>query len=453
MTRGKETGHRSDEDGPSCIYPEECASHVLIDTLRQKQSIWEATPLSQRIRPLRRLRRALFLNTRSFVNLTPDHAPADVITSEIMPLLAAVRFLEREAGSLLKTVSLSSFGRPVWLWGVKSFVRRKALGTVLILAPDNYPLMLAAVQCLQALVAGNAVALKPAPGRTALLEHFVTLLMRAGFPDGIIRLVPEDAGPEATEAGFDLIMLTGSEETGKKVVQTAARTLTPTILELSGADPVFVLPSANIPLVANALHFGLTLNRGATCIAPRRVFVPRHRLDMLEARLSALLARNEGNIKPGQDRKLIDLIHTITRSGGRTRQVGPATLLVIEASQAHLVDIDLFAPWLALIAVDDTDEAVQLEDRARHALGASIFGDEKEARKLAQKLPAGTITINDLIVPSADPRLPFGGARASGYGVTRGREGLLALTRPVSVSMRRKGAFHLLTRVRFWHGR
>lgn len=133
--------------------------------------------------------------------------------------------------------------------------------------------------------------------------------------------------------------------------------------------------------------------------------------------------------------------------------MGPATILLLDADKAELADVDLFAPWLSLIGVSDMAEAVRIETRSRHALGVSIFGEEKAARTLARQIPAGSITINDLIVPTADPRLPFGGAKASGYGVTRGREGLLSMTRPVSISKRRSGAFHLLGRVRHWHAR
>lgn len=423
-----------------------------VAALRLHQTAWARVPVSRRLQILRRFRKRLLLDIPGMLALIPDHAPIDVMMAEILPMISAIRFLEKEATSLLKDAPLSMLGRPIWLWGVRSHINRRPLGVVLIIAPGNYPLMLAGIQALQALAAGNTVALKPAPGRTALLTHFVSLLTQAGLPQGVIHILPEDAGPKAVQEAFDLIVLTGSEETGKKVALAAAQSLTPTIMELSGADPVFVLPSANLSLVARALHFGLTLKHGSTCIAPRRVFVHGNHREALEAQL-ALLLKNSGASHQKHYPALDQLTHTVGQAGGAVRKLGAATILLLDADQAGLADVDLFAPWLALIGVSDMAEAIEIESRSRHALGASIFGDEKTARALAKQVPAGSVTINDLIAPTADPRLPFGGARASGYGMTRGREGLLSMTRAVSVSTRRSGALHLLHYARILHGK
>ncbi|WP_438382431.1 aldehyde dehydrogenase family protein [Asaia sp. BMEF1] len=439
---------------PSLTHEERLSlARIQLKQLRDRQVDWATTELGDRLKLLRRFRKMLLNETRSLIALIPDHGAIDVMTAEILPLLAATGFLGREALAILKPISLALRGRPLWLWGIRSRVVRKPLGTVLILAPGNYPLMLGAIQALQALIAGNAVGLKPAPGRSALLLRFASLLTRAGFPEGIIEILPEDSGPQASAAGYDLIVLTGSEQTGKKVALAAASTLTPTIMELSGADPVFVLPSGDLNLVARALHFGLTLKQGSTCIAPRRVYVHKMHRDALEARLSRIFRQSSIALQQKTCPALSQLVSAVGQAGGDIRQMGPATILLLDAESAELADVDLFAPWLALIGVSDMVEAVQLENRSRHALGASIFGEEKVAQALAKQIPAGSITINDLIVPTADPRLPFGGAKASGYGATRGREGLLSMTRPVSISTRRSGAFHLLARVRRWHAR
>ncbi|NVN05244.1 aldehyde dehydrogenase family protein [Asaia spathodeae] len=423
-----------------------------VAALRLHQTAWARVPVFRRLQILRRFRKRLLLDIPGMLALIPDHTPIDVMMAEILPMISAIRFLEKEAASLLKDAPLSILGRPIWLWGVKSHISRRPLGVVLIIAPGNYPLMLAGIQTLQALTAGNTVALKPAPGRTALLNHFVALLTQAGLPQGVIHILPEDAGPKAVQEAFDLVVLTGSEETGKKVALAAAQNLTPTIMELSGADPVFVLPSANLSLVARALHFGLTLKHGSTCIAPRRVFVHGNHREALGAQL-ALLLKNSGTNHQKHYPALDQLTLTVEQAGGSVRKLGAATILLLDADQAELADVDLFAPWLALIGVSDMAEAIEIESRSRHALGASIFGEEKEARALAKQIPAGSVTINDLIAPTADPRLPFGGARASGYGMTRGREGLLSITRAVSVSTRRSGAFHLLHYARILHGK
>ncbi|GBQ91660.1 aldehyde dehydrogenase family protein [Asaia krungthepensis] len=422
-----------------------------ITALRTTQGAWRLVPLSRRLAILRRFRRRLWKAVPELLGLIPDHAALDVLTAEVLPLIAASRFLTREAREILSTRSLSLLQRPLWLFGVSSKVKRVPLGVVLILAPGNYPLMLAGVQALQAIIAGNVVALKPAPGRTALLARFVSLLEEAGLPRGVIRLIDEEAGPAASAAAVDLIVLTGSARTGRAVAQAAAQRMTPTIMELSGSDPVFVLPTASLAIVARALHFGLTLKSGHTCIAPRRVFVPRTLIPALRAEMDTVFGGPLTPLRSSQIDAVEELAQRVRDAGGSTTRYMAATIFFLEPAQAKLADLDLFAPWLAIIGVDSVAQAIALERDSVHALGASIFGDEREALTVARSIAAGTICINDVIVPSADPRLPFGGARSSGWGVTRGREGLLSMTRPVSVSVRRRAALHLLPWVRARH--
>jgi len=361
--------------------------------------------------------------------------------AEVLPFVAACRFLEREAASLLAPMHLGRWGRPFWLVGTRAVVERRPFGAVLILAPGNYPLMLPGIQILQALVAGNAVAVKPAPGCEVVTDFLLDLLGRAGVPEGLVRAVPADEGPDAVRAGYDLIVLTGSARTGKAVARMAAETLTPVIMELSGSDSVFVLPGADLERVARALVFGVRLNGSATCIAPRRVFVTSADEPLLWRHLRAMLGRGQGRV---MDERLVALGNMARKSGGLLEEIGGVLLIRQAGEDASYLGVDIFAPWLALIAVPTMADAIRQEQACDYALGASVFGPETEARELAHRLPVGSICINDLIVPTADPRLPFGGAKSSGFGVTRGREGLLAMTRAVTVSTRRRfGGLHL----------
>jgi hypothetical protein len=126
---------------------------------------------------------------------------------------------------------------------------------------------------------------------------------------------------------------------------------------------------------------------------------------------------------------------------GELADGAPAGPLVVTASPqvSSLLVADVFAPLLTLVPVDSAEQAVALANACPFALGASIFGDPARARALAGRLDAGVVTVNDLIVPTADPRLPFGGRRRSGFGVTRGAEGLLEMTVVKAVSVRRDG--------------
>jgi acyl-CoA reductase-like NAD-dependent aldehyde dehydrogenase len=230
------------------------------------------------------------------------------------------------------------------------------------------------------------------------------------------------------------------------VLADLAPQLTPATLELSGNDAVFVLPGADLDLVADALAFGLRLNGGATCIAPRRVFVPQPQAADLERRLQAHLGSvSSVPVAASTLERLKPLLDEARRAGCRIMMTPPAAsvpavspIMVANATpELALFQADIFAPVLAIVPVSDCEEALRFDEMCPYALGASVFGPEERARRLAKSVRAGVVTINDLIVPTADPRLPFGGRAQSGYGATRGAEGLLELTCLKTISLRR----------------
>ncbi|MBY6263756.1 aldehyde dehydrogenase family protein [Azospirillum sp. 412522] len=406
--------------------------------------------ISKRLSIIRGLRHRIAADAEKLVEsleTRPGRSAAESVSAEILPLAEACRFLEREAAGLLAPKRLGRRGRPLWLFGVEAEVRREPVGTVLIVGPSNYPLLLPGGQAIQALAAGNAVLVKPAPGCGAPMVLLGRWLEEAGLPAGLFRVLDEsaDAVADAIEGGIDRLVLTGSADTGRAVAERLARHLVPSTMELSGNDAVFVLPGADVEQVARALAFGLRLNGSATCIAPRRVFVPRG----MAAELEAALLRHVGAIPPipvplPARRRLAALARDAVMEGARAlaplpREEVPAMapLVLADATPAMaLLREEVFAPVLSLVRVCDVEEALEAAAGSPYALGASIFGPVAEARELAARIDAGTVTINDLIVPTADPRLPFGGRHASGWGVTRGAEGLLEMTQVKTVAIR-----------------
>lgn len=411
---------------------------ALLAGLRAAGAGWAAAGLRSRLAVIRRARRLMAVRASALAE-TVGRPVADTLVAEVLPLLEAARFLERRAPALLRVRRLRG-GRPAWLFGVSAEVRRAPLGAVLILAPGNYPLFLPGVQALQALAAGNAVALKPAPDGVAAAAAFAAVLAEAGLPPGVLHLLAPEAGPAAVAAGFDRIVLTGSAETGARVLAAAAPLLTSATMELSGSDAVFVLPGADLDLVARCLAYGLRLNGGATCIAPRRVFVPRGMAAALEGRLLALLPGVPDAATPGPVAgRLAALANRAVGDGARLLGGGRGRPLMVADARPEmaLLQEDVFAPWLALVPVADMAAAVRDDALCPFALGASVFGAEDAARALAAQLRAGSVCINDVIVPTADPRVAFGGRGRSGFGRTRGAEGLLEMTATQTVSVRR----------------
>lgn len=426
-------------------------AHKRLLRARAAQHNWARWQLRERLGIIHRLRELIAIQSAHLTRAVGTHGgrgAAEILTNEIIPLADACRFLERQAPRLMRTQRLGARGRPAWLFGVRAEIRREPLGVVLVLVPGNYPLFLPGVQALQALVAGNAVFIKPAPGAAPAMLKLWHLLAAAGLPADLCQVLDENvvAAQAMIAMRIDKVVLTGSAPTGRRVLADLAPLLTPAVLELSGCDAMFVLPGADLRMVASALAFGLRLNSGATCIAPRRVFVPENQVSVLEQHLRARLAQLPAvPVAPDLRKKLAALLDQALQHGARV--LGPlpnvaggamAPLVVMDARpELELLKADIFAPVVSLVAVGDIEEALALDAQCPYALGASVFGPEPAALALAARLRAGSIVINDLIVPTADPRLSFGGHDESGFGVTRGAAGLLEFTRIKTLSARR----------------
>ena len=423
-----------------------------IDSARSAQKNWAATPISARLKIFRRVRALIAEQAGSLAHAAnaARHRPlAEILTAEVLPLAEACRFLEREAQKILRPEKLGSRGRPLWLGGVTSEILREPLGVVLVIGPGNYPLFLPCVQALQALAAGNAVVLKPGFGGSPAASAFAEIFAQAGLDNRLFQVLPEAAAAAgcAIQSGMAKVVLTGSATTGEAVLHQCAKNLTPATVELSGCDAVFVRADADLELVVRALAFGLRLNHSATCIAPRRVFVHRSRATELEGRLAQRFQAGSdveisGFTSPHWFRLATEALaagaHLVA---GKVQPDGGLHTPIIFAGMnpaMRLAREDIFAPVLSLINVADDEEALAFAAQCPFALGATIFSrDETAAWALASRIRAGVVMINDSIVPTADPRLPFGGRGRSGFGVTRGAEGLLAMTAPKVITLRR----------------
>jgi acyl-CoA reductase-like NAD-dependent aldehyde dehydrogenase len=409
---------------------------------RAAQQIWARKGLRARLAVLRRARHSIAANAVEIAQSVPCEQPgalhrsvADTLVSEVLPLVEACRFLEREARWILAPQRLSAHTRPFWLRRVTAETTREPLGVVLIIAPANYPLFLAGVQVLQALAAGNAVLWKPAAGGTATAEALRGVLVQCGLDPALLQLLDESpyAAVDAIAMRVDKVFLTGSAATGREVLSQLAPQLTPAVMELSGCDAVFLLPGARIDQAIAALTFGLRLNGSATCMAPRRLFLVGSHPDTVPVLLDQLKTLAAVALPAATQAQLSDLLTDARRLGGLVLMDGSIEQLrfvVISRATAkmRIAQCDIFAPVLCIFNVADVEVAVAAHARCPYALTAAIFGPEPEARALASQLPVGTVLINDLIVATADPRVAFGGRKSSGFGVTRGREGLLEMT-------------------------
>lgn len=422
---------------------------------RGAQTAWRETPILARLEVVRRLRVRIASECLGLAAAVESntHPLSEVLLSEVLPLLEAVRFLEKNAAAILRPLRLGKKGRPWWLGRVCSEVRREPFGVIAVISPSNYPLFLGGVQVLQALVAGNAVVWKPASGGAPVAGRLAQLAREAGLPEGILVVLPDtvEAGVLLLGEPIEKVVFTGGFENGTKVLEVLSKRAIPAVVELSGCDAVFVRADADLHLVAKALRFGLTFNQSRTCLAPRRVFVAGNLAQELEVILkrelsfvSEIQSANADAQWQGRCVKWVEealmlgarLVHGEIKNGGIKF---PCILANVPLQMQGSLG-EFFAPILCITSVQSDDAALEAAARCEYALGAAVFSqDLQESVTMAGKIRAGLVSVNDLIVPSADPRIPFGGSGNSGYGVTRGAEGLLELSRIKVVQVRSGG--------------
>lgn len=374
----------------------------------------------------------------------PEH---EVVAAELLPLRAAIDWHRRRLRELLRDEPVS--GRPWWLVGQRHWQLRAPIGRVAIIATWNYPLQLLGIQLVQALSAGNRVVVKPSERSPRSQRRLLELAVAAGLPDGALSWVEasREAGRILLETErFDHVVFTGSTRVGREIAATAARSLTPTTLELSGRDSAIVLADADPSLAARVLWQAIEMNAGQTCMAPRRILVERAAMPAFLSALSPLAAS-------ARPRRLIDaeaaervwsVVEASLALGGRTLSGAierPRGAWMRAVAVAHakpdspIVAGDHFGPAVAVVEVASIEEALAIHERVDQHLATSVF--TRRPRSISpwfHRLKASTVTINDCLLPTAHPAVSIGGHRRSGWGVSRGRSGLLALTRSITCS-------------------
>jgi acyl-CoA reductase-like NAD-dependent aldehyde dehydrogenase len=423
---------------------------LRLSSLREAQHTWAMLPMQERLDVLQRARFAMSRMAEAFSNAIPSHlcrTPVDTRVAEVLPLLSACRFLEKRAGKILRARRLGRRGIPFLLTGIVSEIQRVPYGVVLILGPANYPLFLPGVQTLQALTAGNAVVLKPGRGGAPVARLFAEALYTAGLPRGLLHLTDDsiDAAEQALHSSVDKVIFTGSAQNARTVLRVCAEKIIPCVVEASGCDAVVVLPSADLIRVVKAVTFGMRLNGSATCMAPRRILLlgaSENRKRMLVSMLSTAFDEcSPTRISDTTRTELREMLHEAELLGACVRgsiDAEQRPILVTEVKpEMRIAQADLFAPVLSVIDISSETEAMAAQETCPFGLTASVFGDESEARRMAMVFNVGTVLINDVIVGTADPQVPFGGRRESGFGTTRGSEGLLEMTVAKVVSVQR----------------
>lgn len=332
------------------------------------------------------------------------------------------------------------------------------LGVAGFITPWNYPLLNSLLDAIPALIAGNAVLIKPSELTPFTAAFAVSLMHEAGIPRAVAQVLTGDGrtGGALIEV-VDALSFTGSTGTGRRVATRAAERLIPCTLELGGKDPLIVLEDADLDHAAAGALRGAMENAGQACVSVERTYVVEPIYDAFIERVMRAAGQLQFGTGDGFDlhvgsmtaeRELrrteahvADALAQGARVllGGRRRpDLGPRfyepTILVDASHEMAIMRDETFGPVLAIMRVRDADEAVRLANDSDYGLSATIFtSDLKRGEALAERLHCGDVGINQPQMIFGTPSLPMGGAKASGVGRRGGPEGLMRFVRPQSI--------------------
>lgn len=330
---------------------------------------------------------------------------------------------------------------PAWLEdqstvtdATRSYVAWQPLGTVLAVMPWNFPFWQVIRCAVPALLGGNTVLLKHASNVPQCARALEEIFLAAGLPAGAFStlLIDNDQVADViADARVHAVALTGSERAGRAVAAAAGRALKKCVLELGGSDPFVVLEDADINRAAEVAVTARFQNAGQSCIAAKRFIVVEA---VHDAFLSAFTTRVRAlelgtklapmarvDLRDGLHQQVLDSVAagaTCVLGGSVPERAGawyPATVLTDVRSGMPAADEELFGPVAAVLRVTDEDAALAAAGATPYGLGAAVWtADVVRGERFARLVPAGMTFVNDMV--RSDPRLPFGGIKASGFG-------------------------------------
>ena len=326
---------------------------------------------------------------------------------------------------------------PLKMTPSRSYTISQPLGCSLIVSPWNYPVQLLLNPLVGAISAGCTAILKPSP-YVPQVSEVIEQMIEATFDEKYIAVVQgnRDVNSALLEHRFDIIFFTGSPSLGKRVMEAAAKHLTPVILELGGKSPCIVDKGANIPLTAQRLAWGKTLNAGQTCIAPDYLLIHSSLQEEFIREFSAALERLHGK-DPQLSRHFVRIVNDKSFErvssyladgevvlGGKTdsgeRYIAP-TLLRNVSPSSPVMQEEIFGPILPMLTFERREEVINFINEREKPLALYYFGDDEKGWKILRRTQSGGACINDTIMHIANENIPFGGVGNSGMGSYHGR--------------------------------
>ena len=423
--------------------------NIRLDELLQKQKNYfrtgETRDIEFRISKLKRLKKAIKIYEQKVLYaLRADlgKPEQESFFSEVGGIYASIDLFVK---NLAKWTKARAVNTPIVQYG-ESYIEYEPYGSVLIIAPFNYPFQLAMEPLIGAIASGNTAVVKPSE-LAPETEKVILDIIREAFDESYVASVcgGVDLITKLLSQRFDYIFFTGSVRVGKIVMEAASKNLTPLTLELGGKSPIFIDESFDIKLAAKRIAWGKFLNNGQTCIAPDYVLVHESRKLALIEELKAVIHEHYGeNIKENPDygriinekqterlAKILESDKDLVVFGGdfdiEQRYIAPTLLDLGKLGDASVNESaamadEIFGPILPIISYKSLDDAVNMVRDGEKPLAMYIFSKNKEyIESVKSKISSGNITINDTVKHVSIDSLPFGGVGHSGMGSYHGK--------------------------------
>lgn len=413
------------------------------DILQQQNHFFSSgktIPAEFRLKQLESLKEAMILHEADLAAALKEDLGKSRMESymcEIGLTLSELTWMQKHLRSLMRSKRVST---PAAQFAAKSFRSPSPYGTVLIMSPWNYPVLLTLDPLIDAIAAGNTAVVKPSAYAPCTFDVMKTMIEEC-FPAHYVAVV--DGGRAENQAllqqRFDMIFFTGGKTVGREVLRHAAEYLTPVTLELGGKSPCIVDSTAKIRLAAKRIVFGKYLNCGQTCVAPDYILCDKRIRDELITAILAEIEKQFGKeplknpnygkiINEKHFERILGLINGEKlvyggQSEPESLRIAPTVLNNITWDDAVMGE-EIFGPLLPILTFDTLDEALDTVESHPHPLALYFFSEDKAAqKKVLDTCRFGGGCINDTIIHLATSDMPFGGVGESGMGSYHGRVG------------------------------